>query len=115
MIAPANLFAQYIWKTRCIPSTTVPSLAWGGLEPETAFGIVLRKLRKARGLSQETLAFEADVERNYISLLELGRNSVSIKVVFRLACALNVSVVDFMGMVEAKVQEARNPTILGRN
>lgn len=85
------------------------------LEPEIAFGIVLRKLRKERGLSQETLAFEADIERNYISLLELGRNSVSIKMIFRFALALNVSVTDLMGMVETKVREAKNPMIRDRS
>jgi transcriptional regulator with XRE-family HTH domain len=51
------------------------------LEPEVAFGQVLRGLRKRQGLSQEKLAQEAGVERNYVSLLELGRNSASIKTV----------------------------------
>lgn len=75
------------------------------LEPEIAFGIVLRKLRKERGLSQETLAFEADIERNYISLLELGRNSVSIKMIFKFARALNISVAELMMLVEKQVEE----------
>ena len=71
------------------------------LEPEIAFGVVLRKLRKERGLSQETLAFEAGIERNYISLLELGRNSASVKMLFKLAPALGVSVSDLMEKVES--------------
>jgi len=75
------------------------------LEAEIAFGIVLRKLRKERGLSQETLAFEAGIERNYISLLELGHNSVSIKMIFRLARALNISVAEFMTIVEQRAKE----------
>ena len=75
------------------------------MEPEIAFGIVLRKLRKERGLSQEKLAFEAEIERNYISLLELGRNSVSIKMIFKFARALNIPVGEFMGMVETKIKE----------
>ena len=77
------------------------------MEPEIAFGRVLRELRKKRGLSQEALALESAVERNYVSLLELGRNSASVKVIFRLAPALGVSVAELMGMVEAKAKEKR--------
>jgi transcriptional regulator with XRE-family HTH domain len=75
------------------------------LEPEVAFGQVLRELRKGRGLSQEVLALESDLERNYVSLLELGRNSASVKTIFKLAPALGVSVADFMAMVEVRAQE----------
>ena len=70
------------------------------MEPEIAFGVVLRRLRKARGFSQETLALEAGVERNYISLIELGRNSASIKTIFKLARVLGVTAADFLGQVE---------------
>lgn len=73
------------------------------LEPEVAFGLVLRRLRKERGLSQETLAFEAGIERNYISLLELGRNSATVKVIFKLAPVLGVSVSELMGRAELQV------------
>jgi transcriptional regulator with XRE-family HTH domain len=76
------------------------------LEPEVAFGIVLRELRKQRNLSQEALAHDADVERNYISLLELGRNSASIKMIFKLAPALGITVSELMTMVEAKHKDA---------
>ena len=79
------------------------------MEPEIAFGIVLRKLRKERGLSQEALAFEAGIERNYISLLELGRNSASVRMIFKLATALGIGAAEFMGMVETKTNEAVAP------
>ncbi len=75
------------------------------MEPEKAFGQVLRELRKGRNLSQEALALESGVERNYVSLLELGRNSASLKMIFKLAPALGVSVAEFMGLVEAKAKE----------
>ena len=78
------------------------------MEPEAAFGQILRGLRKRQGLSQERLAHEAGLERNYISLLELGRNSASVKTIFKLAPALGVSVTEFMGMVETKSRE-RSP------
>lgn len=75
------------------------------MEPEVAFGIVLRELRKKRGLSQEALAHEADIERNYISLLELGRFSASLKIIFKLSIALGISVSDFMKLVEIQSKE----------
>ena len=75
------------------------------LEAEEAFGLVLRRLRRLRGLSQEGLAFEAEMDRNYLSLLELGRNSASIKTIFKLAPALGVSVADFMAKVETEAKE----------
>lgn len=77
------------------------------MEPEIAFGQILRELRKGSDLSQEALALESDLERNYISLLELGRNSASVKTIFKLAPALGVSVADFMAMVETRAKEKR--------
>lgn len=75
------------------------------MEPEVAFGQVLRELRKGRGLSQEVLALESDLERNYVSLLELGRNSASVKTIFKLAPALGISVAEFMAMVEVRSKQ----------
>lgn len=75
------------------------------MEPEVAFGLVLRELRKRQALSQEELAHQAALERNYVSLLELGRNSASVKTIFKLAQALDVTVSEFMGLVDAKYRE----------
>ncbi|MGS1120703.1 helix-turn-helix domain-containing protein [Rhodanobacter sp. UC4436_H3] len=61
------------------------------MEPEVAFGLVLRALRKRAGMSQEQLALNADLQRNYISLLERGLNSASIKTLFKLASVLQAS------------------------
>lgn len=80
------------------------------MEPEIAFGQVLRELRKRQGLSQEELAHEAGVERNYVSLLERGKNSASIKIIFKLAVAQKISVTEFVGLIELRVtgQKAEN-------
>lgn len=61
------------------------------MELEVAYGKVLRALRKQAGLSQEQLALDADLQRNYISLLERGLNSASIKTLFKLANVLQTS------------------------
>lgn len=58
--------------------------------PSAAFGLVLRDIRKLRGMSQEALALEADLQRNYISLIERGINQPTITTIFKLATALEV-------------------------
>lgn len=54
----------------------------------------LRYLREQAGLSQEALGFKADLHRNYISLLELGRRNPSYTTLRKLAKALSVSISD---------------------
>ena len=53
-----------------------------------AFGRVLREARTARGMSQEDLAGEADVDRTYPSLLERGLREPTLCVFFRLCRAV---------------------------
>ncbi len=54
------------------------------------FGKALRSLRGEKRMSQEALAFEAGLQRNYISLMERGLNQPTITTIFRLALALGV-------------------------
>lgn len=58
--------------------------------PPAAFGVVLRELRQERKMSQEALALEADLQRNYVSLIERGINQPTITTIFKLAAALGV-------------------------
>ena len=71
--------------------------------PNIAFGIVLRDLRLQSGLSQEALGFAADLQRNYISLMELGRNQPTITTIFKLAKALNIKPSKLIDLVEKDV------------
>jgi transcriptional regulator with XRE-family HTH domain len=54
------------------------------------FATNLRRLRNARKLSQDELAYEAEVSRSYLSQLEKGAFYASLNVVGRLAKALEV-------------------------
>lgn len=58
------------------------------------FGIKIKELRKARGLSQEKLANLAEIDRTYLPSIEKGERNVSIEVVEKLANALNVKIKD---------------------
>lgn len=60
------------------------------ITPAEAFGIALRKQRKRSSISQEELALEAGIQRNFVSLIELGRNQPSITTIFKLADALSI-------------------------
>ncbi len=82
----------------------LPSILGKALTAEIAFGQVLREARRERGLSQEALAAESSVERNYISLLELGRNSVSLRVLFQLAAALQIPPSELVRRAEIRIE-----------
>ena len=56
-----------------------------------AFGRALRAIRKDRGHTQETLAFESGLDRTYVSLLELGTRSPTLDTVIAVCNALNIS------------------------
>lgn len=59
------------------------------------FGKNLKRLRLEKGISQESLALSADLDRTYIPSIEKGKRNVSITVVEKLANALNVSILEF--------------------
>lgn len=58
---------------------------------EKSFGKVISQLRKGLGLSQEELGFRSGYHRTYISQLERGIKSPSLKTIFNLAKALNIT------------------------
>ncbi len=62
---------------------------------------MLRALRLERGLSQEALALEAGIQRNYVSLIERGINQPTITIIFKLASALEMKPSQVVELVEA--------------
>ncbi|WP_282774574.1 helix-turn-helix domain-containing protein [Phaeodactylibacter xiamenensis] len=55
-------------------------------------GARIRKLRKARELSQEALAFESGLDRTYVSSVERGERNIAVLNLAKLARALGVEV-----------------------
>ena len=53
--------------------------------------------RKAIGLSQEKLAFEAGIDRTYVSQIERGVCNPSLEVLVKVAAVLGIEVVDLLG------------------
>lgn len=60
------------------------------------FGANVRRLRKARGLTQEQLAFEAEIDLTYQGGIERGKRNPSLLVMARLAEALSVKLTDLL-------------------
>ena len=69
-----------------------------------AFGSALRKLRLAKGLSQEKLAHAAETNQAYISLLEKGIRSPSLITLDLLAHALGLKMSALVEQVEREVR-----------
>jgi transcriptional regulator with XRE-family HTH domain len=65
------------------------------MDGRTLVGWNLRRLRVARGLSQEKLAVDGDVDRTYIGGLERSEENPTVDILDRLARALNIPIVEF--------------------
>jgi transcriptional regulator with XRE-family HTH domain len=71
-------------------------------EPQKArikqrFGARVRRLRKARKLSQEALALEAGLDRSYVGSIERGESNVALINIHRIATALGVRAGELFG------------------
>ena len=60
------------------------------------FAANLRRIRHERGLSQEVLAFEARVNRSYMSRLEKGACYPGLEIIGKLAEVLGVEPADLI-------------------
>ena len=63
-------------------------------------GLNVRKFRKLRGMTQEQLGLETEMERSYVSDLERGTRNPSVRAVERLAKALGVELHQLLMPVE---------------
>ena len=58
--------------------------------------------RRELGFSQEDLAGHCQLDRPYISLIEVGRKQPTLSVLLRLAEGLQYPLADFMGRVQQR-------------
>jgi transcriptional regulator with XRE-family HTH domain len=73
----------------------------GKVNQEKALGQVIRQIRAERKMSQEALSFAADRDRTFVSNIERGMNSPSVRTLFRLAGALQTKPSVILARVEA--------------
>lgn len=55
----------------------------------------IRELRKEKGISQEKLAFSAELDRTYVAGVESGKRNPSIKSLEKILAALDVTFEEF--------------------
>jgi transcriptional regulator with XRE-family HTH domain len=60
------------------------------------FAANLIRARRAKGFSQEALAYEADVNRTYISKLEKGSTYVGLEIIGKLSAVLGIEPADLL-------------------
>jgi transcriptional regulator with XRE-family HTH domain len=70
------------------------------------FAANLRRLRHERGLSQDDLAYEAEVSRSYLSQIEKASYYASLKIIERVARVLKV---DPVALLERPKGRSRKP------
>jgi len=63
-------------------------------------GDELRKAREAAELTQEQLAYDAKLDRTYISQLEHNKKSPTLDVLFRISDALGIRASELIARVE---------------
>ena len=64
-------------------------------EVQKQFGSRMRALRHRKGLSQEKLAYDCDLDRTYIGSVERGERNISLVNIHTIAKALGVSPKEF--------------------
>lgn len=84
-----------------------------------ALSTEIKLRRRELGFSQEDLAGICQLDRPYISLIEVGRKQPTLSVLLRLADGLQYSLADFMGRVQQRyflemaVVRSENPPVGG--
>ncbi len=71
--------------------------------PAVALGAGIRARRRALGLSQESLASVSGLDRTYVGGLERGERNPTLKVLWKLATALEVPPSELIGLAERKL------------
>lgn len=65
------------------------------------FGAAVRRYRHRLGLSQEELAWRADMHRTYLADVERGMRNLSLSSIARIVNAIGVSLTEFFIMMES--------------
>ena len=60
------------------------------MKPEIAFGLILKSERLKKGISQEQLALDCNLDRTFISMLERGQRQPSLTSILTLSTSLEI-------------------------
>ena len=73
-------------------------------DPLDTFAANLRRLREARGWSQETLAHESNLSMGHVSKIDRGDCEPGVRTVSKLACGLGVSAAALFDGIDGRVE-----------
>ena len=63
----------------------------------------IRRIRVAKNIAQERLAFDADVDRSYLGGLERGEHNPTVELLERIARTLEVRLVELFSEYDPKI------------
>lgn len=67
-------------------------------------GLRIKRIRRSKGISQQVLAYQVDMEKTNISRIEGGRTNVTLKNVYKIAEALGVTMKEIVD-IESEEKE----------
>lgn len=71
------------------------------MKVEKQLGMRIRYLRNSKHMSQEDLALEAGINKNYLSDLERGMRNPTIKVMEKIAIALEINLEELVKGIQS--------------
>lgn len=100
LLKSASYFLLSSWS---VSHFLVNKLRGDDVEISKAFGIILRKHRKAANLSQEQLALQCDLDRTYIGMLERAERQPSLTTIFTVCGVLKIEPNELIKEVELTI------------
>ena len=79
-------------------------------ESAQAFGAIIRESRLAAGISQEALAYSANIERSYFGRIERGESQPTLFVILKICAALGIESGTIVGLVDEAIKGSKRTT-----
>ena len=64
------------------------------------FGLIIRKLRQQKNISQERMALDAGIDRTYIGDIENDSRNISLQIIEKLANYLGMPISEIFRLIE---------------
>ena len=68
-------------------------------------GMLIRKIRKEKGISQEVISGLANIGRSHLSMIETGNKNASVETLWQISRALNISMSALFERYEKEYEE----------
>lgn len=76
-----------------------------------AVGVVIRRLRKERKLSQEVLSGLAGLARSHLAMIEGGNKKANLETIWKIANALGTTPHELVNLIEEEISNGHNQDI----